>query len=48
MDDHQRKLVFAVILVIALIVVAYLVFFTPPESKIDLPTPTPVAIVSTK
>ena len=48
MDDHQRKLVFSVILVIALIVVAYLVFFTPSESKIDLPTPTPVAIVSTK
>ena len=48
MDDHRRKLVFAVILVIALIVVAYLVFFTPSESTIDLPTPTPVAIVSTK
>jgi len=47
-DDHRRKLVFSVILVIALIVVAYLVFFTPSESKIDLPTPTPVAIVSTK
>ena len=48
MDDRRRKLVFAVILVIALIVVAYLVFFTPSESKIDLPTPTPVASVSTK
>ena len=48
MDDHQRKFVFSVILVIALIVVAYLVFFTPSESKIDLPTPTPIASVSTK
>jgi hypothetical protein len=47
-DDRQRKLVFAAILLVALIVVGYLVFFKPSESKIDLPTPTPVAIVSTK
>jgi hypothetical protein len=39
-DDRKRTLVFASILVISLIVVGYLVFFTPSESKIDVPTPT--------
>lgn len=40
MDDRQRKFVFVVILIVSLIVVAYLVFLTPSESRIDLPTPT--------
>jgi hypothetical protein len=41
--DRQRTLVFASILIVSLIVVGYLVFFTPSESKIDIPTPTVAA-----
>jgi type II secretory pathway component PulM len=39
-EYRQRRLIAAAILIISLIVVAYLVFFTPSESRIELPTPT--------
>jgi hypothetical protein len=42
MNDRQRRTVFAVIFIASLVVVAYLVFFTPSESTIDTPTPTAV------
>jgi hypothetical protein len=40
MNDRQRRGVFAVILIISVVVVAYLVFFSPSETTIDVPTPT--------
>jgi hypothetical protein len=39
-EDRQRRLIAALILVVSLVIVAYLVFFAPGESNIVVPTPT--------
>jgi hypothetical protein len=43
-EDRQRWLIAVVILALSVIVVAYLLFFTPTES--DIPTPTSGTVVS--
>jgi hypothetical protein len=39
-EYRQRRLIAAVIFAMSLLIVGYLVFFTPSESNISLPTPT--------
>ena len=40
MENRQRQLIAAVILVGSLVIVGYLIFFTPSESNLPIPTPT--------
>ena len=42
MEYRQRRLIAAVILALSVVIVAYLIFYTPSESNIATPTPTAV------